>query len=114
MRRRVIAFLVLAIGVALGCNAIFGIGDYSVVASDASAAGDGPPGGEAGADCSASYDPKSGQCYPCVGTTDPELLNACTGSQCIPFDDTARTPLLGADGKLPPVPDLPPPDAGAG
>lgn len=110
--RRLFLCLMLAIGVAFGCNALFGIGDYVVVDADASTA-DGPHGNGDAANCE-NYDPKSGQCYPCEPKVDPQLLNACTDSKCIPFDDKARVPNLPADGKLPPVPDLPPPDASAG
>ena len=116
MRRAIVVLaLVLGpIGMVAGCNAIFGIGDYKVV--DDAAPGDGA-GGDAPANC-ASYDPSSGQCYPAppgTATNDPELLNACTGAQCVPFDDTKRIPNLPKDGGLPPVTDPPPPpDAGPG
>src|SRR5437764_12874762 len=103
MRRAfvVVALVLAPIGVASGCNAIFGIGDYHVVDDAASIDGS----GDAPASCTA-YDPASGQCYPappCTATSDPELLNACTGAQCVPFDDKARIPSLPKDGGLPPV-----------
>lgn len=116
-RRRLVVVLAAMAGVAVasafGCNAIFGINDYSVV-DDASAT-DAPlgEGGEAAVSCE-NYDPASGQCYPCEPKIDPEFLNACTDNQCIPFDDKTRVPRANPDGSLPPVPDLPPPDAGPG
>ncbi|HEY8074588.1 MAG TPA: hypothetical protein VIF62_10765 [Labilithrix sp.] len=115
--RRVMVVIALVLGpmaVVAGCNAIFGIGDYKV--TDDAALPDGA-GADGPVSCE-SYDPASGKCYPappCAATNDPELLNACTGAQCVPFDDTARIPNLPKDGKLPPVTDPPPPvDAGAG
>jgi hypothetical protein len=114
MRRRLFFFCVIAIGVAAGCNAIFGIGDYAVVDDASTLGGDGSnEGGEGSVDCD-NYDPASGQCYPCAPKKDPEFLNACTGSQCVPFDDKARVPQFNPDGSLPTVPDLPPPDSGGG
>jgi hypothetical protein len=41
-----------------------------------------------------------------------EYLNACSSSNCIPFDDSMRVSRFNPDGSLPPVPD--PPDAGGG
>jgi hypothetical protein len=110
--RRLALILALAVGLAAGCNAIFGISDYSVV--DDASAGDGAnDSGEAAVNCD-NFDPSTGVCYPspCPPKTDPEFLNACTGSQCIPFDDTKRIPGYSPDGSLPLVPDLPPVDAG--
>jgi hypothetical protein len=94
--RRAVVILLVALGLALGCNAIFGIGDYVVT-------------DEAGSDGSTNDGDVDANCK--TPTTDPELLNACTNSQCVPFDDTVRVPRLAADGALPPVPD--PVDAAA-
>jgi hypothetical protein len=51
-----------------------------------------------------------GGCYACppMGTTDEinsELLNACTKSQCFPFDNQTRIAALADGGMLPPLPD---------
>ena len=45
-----------------------------------------------------------GGCYACAPTTTPQFLNHCTGATCTPFNNTARLPLLRADGGLPPLP----------
>ena len=38
-------------------------------------------------------------------TKPAELLNACTDATCAPFPNTVeRLPLIGPDGKLPPLP----------
>jgi hypothetical protein len=84
-----------------GCNSILGLSDYSVSADAGSSAHP-----DSGSNC--SWDANSGACYPCKPSTDPEFLNACTESTCVPFDDTVRVKNLPADGGLPEVPDLPP------
>jgi hypothetical protein len=86
-----------------GCNSILGLGDYSV-GPDAS----GPSPGQGG---SCSWEPSSGQCYPCTPARDVEFLNACTTAQCVVFDDKRLTK-MPEDGGLPPVPELPGQDAG--
>jgi hypothetical protein len=50
-------------------------------------------------------------CFP-DGAATPglELLNACTNSACLPFDNRARLRNLAADGSLKPLP--PDPDGG--
>lgn len=42
-------------------------------------------------------------CYSCPPKTGNQFLNACTGSQCSPFDNVARLPLYN-NGNLPPIP----------
>lgn len=42
-------------------------------------------------------------CYSCPPKTGTQFLNACTGSQCSPFDNVARLPLYN-NGTLPPIP----------
>jgi hypothetical protein len=54
-----------------------------------------------------AYDPSSSACYMCQPETNVQFLNACTGSNCVPFDDSRRVSLFNPDGSLPPVPDLP-------
>jgi hypothetical protein len=96
------AIALAALGGALACNAILGLGDYAVGDGGTGPGGDGSP-----TDCSADFD--AGQCYPCAATTNDQLQNACTTSNCQPFDDFARIP--NYTGTLPVVPD-PPPDGG--
>ncbi len=44
-------------------------------------------------------------CFACPPTKPAELLNACTDATCAPFPNTVeRLPLIGPDGKLPPLP----------
>jgi hypothetical protein len=43
------------------------------------------------------------ECYPCNPLTTEQILNACTGAQCIPFDNK-RVTSLTPDGKLPALP----------
>ena len=114
--RRSILFFGLLASAALGCNAVFGIGDFHVGEGDAvgdAAIEAASEAGEAAPSCS-MYDAAGGRCFPCAPTLDPEFLNACTGAQCVPFDDTTRVSGVLADGGLPPVPDrmVPPTDGG--
>ena len=97
-RQLVIGFAIAAgaLGGALACNALLGLGDYSITDGGIGPGGDGAPG-----DCDAST--ADGACYPCVPVTNDQLENACTDSTCLPFDDNARIP--GFTGTLPPVPD---------
>ncbi len=48
--------------------------------------------------------PRSSECWDETPTTSTQLLNACTDSTCVPFDNCARLPLLRPDGTLPPLP----------
>lgn len=64
---------------------------------------------DAGVDCSA-WNPATGECFPCAAQNQLQLLNACTGSMCVPFDESRVTKIM--DGSFPAVPDLP--DAGVG
>jgi hypothetical protein len=79
-----LAVAAAALGGALACNAILGLGDYAVGDGGTSSGGDGP------ANCNADFD--AGQCYPCTATTNAQLQNACTTSTCVPFDDFSRIP----------------------
>jgi hypothetical protein len=78
------AIAAAALGGALACNAILGLGDYAV-GDGGTTSGDGQT-----SDCNVSTD--GGQCYPCTPTTNDQLQNACTTSTCVPFDDTTRIP----------------------
>jgi hypothetical protein len=63
-------------------------------------------GGDAGVDA-APVDPGCvgpDGCFKCEPTKHVEVLNACTGGQCTPFDNAARLPLFKAGQPLPPVP----------
>jgi hypothetical protein len=91
-----LAVAVAALGGGIACNAILGLGDYTVNDGGVTPLGDGASG-----DCSADFD--AGQCYPCAATTNDQLLNACSSSNCVPFDDTTRVPNF--TGTLPPVSD---------
>jgi hypothetical protein len=75
--------------------------DFSKAPSD-------KPGTDAGADTGADtvscvVDPVRG-CYPCAPTTSEEVVNACTSSTCVPFDDATRLTKLSPGGGLPPLP----------
>jgi hypothetical protein len=63
--------------------------------------------GEAGAGSDNCEDASGFQglgCYRCAPQEIVTLENACTTAICIRFDDSKRLTLLGADGKLPPLP----------
>ncbi|HVW24868.1 MAG TPA: hypothetical protein VHC69_05830 [Polyangiaceae bacterium] len=49
----------------------------------------------------------AGQCYRCTPTTPAQIVNACTTSTCVPFDDATRLAHLLPDGGLPPLPAAP-------
>jgi len=59
-------------------------------------------GGDGGSDGAGGGCTEDG-CYSCEPTRTEHFLDACTESQCSPFDNAARLPLF-ADGDLPPVP----------
>lgn len=59
--------------------------------------GDGQGGGEGGG-CTGDEG-----CYACEPTENDHFLDACTDSQCAPFDNDDRLPLYDG-GELPPVP----------
>jgi hypothetical protein len=121
------AVLVLAVaGVGTACSNVLGLGEYGVgqpPAADASGdegdlrdgAGDvGPsdaasedtgPSMEAGPNCTVDL---TKTCFPCTPTSEPQLLNQCTGAKCFPFDE-ARVTKRKPDGTLP---DLPQTDGG--
>jgi hypothetical protein len=78
-------------------------GDGSATSSTGSSAstGTGAGGGGTGG-APPSCDGVNG-CYSCPPKTGNQLLNACTGSQCSPFDNVARLPLYNS-GNLPAIP----------
>ena len=68
-------------------------------------------GGAFASDAASGADAGFSTCFP-DGAAAPgvELLNACTNSACIPFDNRARLRNLAADGSPKPLP--PDPDGG--
>jgi hypothetical protein len=64
--------------------------------SSSSATGTGGSGG------AQSCDGPNG-CYSCPPKTGAQFLNACTTTQCSPFDNVKRLPLYN-NGNLPPIP----------
>jgi hypothetical protein len=78
-----------------------GSGGHGGSAADVAAAGEADAAGAAGAPCT---DEAAGNCYACGPTTSAQLLNACTSSACVPFDDHARLKNLPMSGELPPLP----------
>jgi hypothetical protein len=94
-----VAFATVALAF-LACNGLLGLGDFAV--SDADDGGTCADGQTSDADLAVV-------CYPCNPLTPAQLLNACTGAQCLPFDRARLTKLL-PDGGLPPLP--PDPDGG--
>jgi hypothetical protein len=123
---RVGAALLVAAGISVtACGTMLGLGDYAVKREvdagttivDAAAADDdalvdvgtrdGVDAGSAAdsaADSSACDVDLATQCYACAPTTSLQIVNACTGSTCVPFDDGVRLTNLLGDGALPPVP----------
>jgi hypothetical protein len=43
-------------------------------------------------------------CYSCEPVLPEEFLNACTDSECVPYDNAQLQGLLLEDGSVPPVP----------
>ena len=66
--------------------------------SSSSATGTGGDGSGGAANC----DGPNG-CYSCPPKTGSQFLNACTSTQCSPFDNGKRLPLYN-NGNLPPIP----------
>jgi Cys-rich repeat protein len=62
-----------------------------------------------GTTCDVDGGIQGGGCFDCEPTSNAELLNHCTDSQCFPFDNAKRIEALADGGKLPP---LPTPDGG--
>jgi len=91
---------VAALGGVLACNAILGLGDYTVSDGGIAVNPDGSP-----AQCNGAIE--AGQCYPCAPTNNDQLETACTTSNCVPFDDNSKIPNF--DASLPFIPI--PPDA---
>lgn len=48
----------------------------------------------------------AGACFACTPTNNSEVINACSSTQCTPFNNAARLTRLYSDGGLPPVPDV--------
>jgi hypothetical protein len=63
-------------------------------------------GGKGGSSSDAGSDSGSGDdsCFKGEPKETVQFLNQCTDSECEPFDNAERLPLLEADGKLPPLP----------
>jgi hypothetical protein len=74
--------------------------------SAGASSGDGTGGGEgtAGQSCVDPLGFHGLGCGTCTATDIVSLENACTESTCTRFDDAARLPALGTDGKLPALP----------
>jgi hypothetical protein len=100
MKRTTMFGLVLlaSASAAYGCTSILGLGDYKIGTNDAAS--------DAGHDVLAEAS----------GCDAESVLNACTESACVPYDDTEHIthPGFTDETKLPPVPDLPPVDSGVG
>jgi hypothetical protein len=105
--------LVALATIVLACNSILGLSDFAVTPDVADATDEQTrmPGDDSGtcADGETSDADLAVVCYPCNPLTTEQLLNACTGAQCIPFDRARLTKLL-PDGGLPSLP--PDPDGG--
>jgi hypothetical protein len=56
---------------------------------------------DSGLDAQSGFD----GCFPGAPTNNEELLNACTSSQCMPFDNCARLGLCSGQGEAPSDPD---------
>jgi hypothetical protein len=98
--------LVALATIVLACNSILGLGDFAVTPDPADATDEQVATGDAGGSCpdsGISNADLSAVCYPCSPLTTEQLLNACTGAQCIPFDRARLTKLL-PDGGLPELP----------
>jgi hypothetical protein len=102
--------LVALATIVLACNSILGLSDFNVT-PDSGDASDETGTGDSGTckDGDTSDADLATVCYPCNPLTTEQLLNACTGAQCLPFDRARLTSLL-PDGGLPSLP--PDPDGG--
>ncbi|MDB4938408.1 MAG: hypothetical protein JWP87_5380 [Labilithrix sp.] len=112
--RRVVFLLVAACaGVGIACNSLLGLTDFEITPDGPADASDETPlvseGGAGCADGGTSDADLTKECYPCAPLSNEQLLNGCTGAQCIPFDRARLTNLL-PDGGLPALP--PDPDGG--
>ena len=103
--------LVALATIVLACNSILGLTDFAVKPDPADATDEQTVTGDSStcADGGTSDADLKAVCYPCNPLTTEQLLNACTGAQCIPFDRARLTKLL-PDGGLPALP--PDPDGG--
>ncbi len=97
--------LVALATVVLACNSILGLTDFAVTPDPADATDETTiaPGDGSCAEGGTSDADLTMVCYPCEPLTTEQLLNACTGAQCVPFARTRLTNLL-PDGGLPPLP----------
>jgi hypothetical protein len=98
-RRNLLALLVVgSTAAAYGCTSILGLGDYKI-GTDAAAADAHVDGLAEASGCDAE-----------------SVLNACTESACVPYDDKEhiKHPDFTNETNLPQVPDLPPVDSGGG
>lgn len=110
-RRRWVGLVALATGVLVSiasiaaCNGLLGLGDFAVAPDPSDATDERPTTGGDGAcaDGETSDADLAVVCYPCNPLTTEQLLNACTGAQCVPFERARLTKLL-PDGGLPALP----------
>ncbi|MDB5218797.1 MAG: hypothetical protein JWO86_6724 [Myxococcaceae bacterium] len=103
--------LVALATIVLACNSILGLTDFVVTPDPADATDEQTVTGDGGTcpDSGISDADLAAVCYPCNPLITEQLLNACTGAQCVPFDRARLTKLL-PDGGLPGLP--PDPDGG--
>jgi hypothetical protein len=114
LRSRAILLFLAVIGTAaigFGCSAILSLGDYEVGTNDASIPSEAGDAGDAGGDADICANPDASAtfdftkaCWPCAADETAEYLNACTGGDCVQFDQQRIQTLLLADGGLPPIP----------
>jgi len=93
-------FLIVAAALAFsldGCSPTTDTPDANDVADAATIVDAGTP--DAGESCL-----DAGGCFSCPPTVTREFLNACTGTDCSPFDNATRLGGLLPDGGLPPLP----------
>lgn len=74
-------------------------GAESTTGGSSSGVGGGSTGG-ASTSGTCTHDVNKTDCYECPPTTNDQILTACTGAMCRPFDNTAR----GVPASLPPIP----------
>ena len=100
-----VALATIVLACIAACNGLLGLGDFAVTPDPADATLDQSTSGGDGAcaDGETSDADLAAVCYPCNPLTTEQLLNACTGAQCIPFDRARLTKLL-PDGGLPALP----------
>jgi len=78
-----------------------GAGGDTAAAGKAAGGAGGSSGGSAGKNSESCDGPEG--CYSCEPSSTVQYLNRCTESECEPFNNKERLPLL-VDGKLPDLP----------